>query len=118
MKDSTLFRTSRGRWWVAGFFGLVGAGCAMGNDARDPVNVAGGGLSLPGVSFQTVSGGQFLSAVNNGGGAVTATASAVQDWERFSLIDINGGALQSGDGVFIQAGNGQFFQAQNGGGSS
>jgi chitinase len=59
-----------------------------------------------------------LGAQNNGGGVVTATATAAQAWETFSLVDVNGGALESGDSVLIQAGNGQFFQALNGGGST
>ena len=75
-------------------------------------------LTLPGVSFQTVLGGRYLGAQNDGGGAVNATASVAQAWERFSLIDINGGTLESGDSLFVQAGNGQFFQALNGGGST
>jgi hypothetical protein len=75
-------------------------------------------LSFAGVSFQTVLGGQFVGAQNNGGGAVIATATVAQAWEKFTLIDINGGSLESGDPVFIQTGNGQFFQALNGGGTT
>jgi hypothetical protein len=79
---------------------------------------AGDALTLPGVSFQTVLGGQYLGAQNNGGGAITAVASSARAWETFSLVDINGADLESGDSVFLQAGNGQYFQALNGGGSS
>jgi hypothetical protein len=74
--------------------------------------------TISGVSFRTSLGGKYLGAQNDGGGGVVATAGVAQAWETFSLIDINGGALQSGDGVFIQAGNGQYFQALNGGGST
>ena len=35
-----------------------------------------------------------------------------QAWEKFSLEDINGGTLESGDRVFISAGNGQQALAQ------
>jgi len=59
-----------------------------------------------------------VGAENNGGGAVIASSTAAQAWETFSLIDVNGGTLESGDSVFIEAGGGQFFQALNGGGSS
>ncbi|APR79038.1 Endo-1,4-beta-xylanase A precursor [Minicystis rosea] len=75
-------------------------------------------LTITGVSFQTVLQPRFVGAQNNGGGAVIATATVAQGWEMFSLEDINGGSLESGDSVFIRAGNGQYFQAQNGGGSS
>ena len=75
-------------------------------------------LTLSGITLQTVVSPHFVGAANNGGGAVNATATAAQGWETFSLEDINGGSLQSGDGVYIRAGNGQYFQAQNGGGSS
>ncbi|SEK79241.1 Chitinase, GH18 family [Stigmatella aurantiaca] len=73
---------------------------------------------IAGVSFKTVLGGRYVGAQNNGGGAVTATATAAQAWEKFTLDDINGGALESGDSVFITAGTGQYFQAANGGGST
>ncbi|MET0402601.1 MAG: chitinase, partial [Cystobacter sp.] len=75
-------------------------------------------LLFSGVSFKTVLGGRYVGAQNNGGGAVTATATAVQAWEQFTLDDANGGALESGDTVYILAGNGQYFQAANGGGST
>ncbi|APR88556.1 Chitinase [Minicystis rosea] len=75
-------------------------------------------LSIPGVSFQTVLQPRYVGAQNNGGGAVIATATLAQAWEKFSIEDINGGTLQSGDSVFIRAGNGQYWQAANGGGSS
>ncbi|REG26000.1 GH18 family chitinase [Archangium gephyra] len=75
-------------------------------------------LLTSGVSFKTVRAGRFVGAQNNGGGAVIATATVAQAWEKFTLDDINGGALESGDTVFIQAGTGQYFQAANGGGST
>jgi chitinase len=75
-------------------------------------------LEISGVTFQTVLQRRFVGAENNGGGAVNATATLAQAWERFSIEDINGGTLESGDRVHIRAGNGQFFQALNGGGSS
>jgi len=100
------------------FTTLVLAGCAAAPSLEERVHGESQGLSLPGISFQTLLGGKYLSAQNDGGGAVTAAASTVQAWERFSLIDVNGGSLQSGDSVFIQAGSGQYFQALNGGGST
>ena len=75
-------------------------------------------LTLPGVTLQTVLVPRFVGATNNGGSTVVATATVAQAWETFALVDINGGALTSGDSVYVQAGNGQYFQALNGGGSS
>jgi hypothetical protein len=76
------------------------------------------GNEISGITFQTGLQGRFVGAVNDGGGAVIATATVAQAWETFSLIDINGGSLESGDSVFVRAGNGQYFQALNGGGST
>jgi hypothetical protein len=75
-------------------------------------------IPIPNVHFRTTQQNLYLGAQNDGGGVVTAVATAAQAWETFTLLDINGGTLQSGDHVFIQAGNGQFFQALNGGGST
>jgi hypothetical protein len=75
-------------------------------------------LTLPGITLKTVAIPRFIGAQNGGGGAVLATATVAQGWETFSLEDVNGGTLESGDSVLIRAGNGQFFQASNGGGSS
>lgn len=84
----------------------------------DMTEAASSALLLSGVSFKTVLGSRYVGAQNNGGGAVTATATSAQAWEKFTIDDVNGGALQSGDQIFIQAGTGQYFQAANGGGSS
>ena len=108
---------------VAGPLGLICAplalgGCidrsATGAGARGAIEIA----TLPGVTFQTVLGGMHVGAENNGGGAVNATASTAQTSQTFTLLDINGGTLNSGDSVFIRAGNGQYLQALNGGGST
>jgi hypothetical protein len=70
------------------------------------------------VTFRTGLGQAYLGAQNNGGSAVLATAAVAREWETFSLVDRNGGALESGDLVNVRAGGGQFLQAVNGGGSS
>ncbi|WNG23782.1 hypothetical protein F0U62_06885 [Cystobacter fuscus] len=96
--------------------------CAPTSDSPEGQDVAtetaSSALLASGVSFKTVLGGRYVGAQNNGGGAVIATATAAQDWEKFSIEDINGGALESGDKIFIIAGTGQYFQAANGGGST
>jgi hypothetical protein len=116
-KLSYFFLRSSVRRLSLSLVSLALAACGA-RDISPEGSFGSGALSLGGVSFQTVLGGQFIGAQNNGGGAIDATASTVQAWEMFSLIDVNGGSLQSGDSVFIQAGNGQFFQAVNGGGST
>ena len=89
--------------------GAPAPGEEIGESAQD--------LNVGNVSFRA-SGNRWISAQNNGGGAVNATATSVGAWENFTIEDINGGSLQSGDSVYIRAGNGQLFQAANGGGSS
>ena len=96
---------------------LGGCGAADGTQIDD-TQVATQDLTLTGVTLQTVLVPRYLGAANNGGGAVNATATVAQGWETFSLEDVNGGSLVSGDSVLIRAGNGQYFQALNGGGSS
>src|SRR6267154_801944 len=70
----------------------AGVGCAV-NDLRTGGEGKSGGLTLPGVTFKTVLQPRFVGAQNNGGGAVSATATVAQGWETFSLDDINGGEL-------------------------
>jgi hypothetical protein len=70
-----------------------------------------------GVTFRT-RGNRYLGAQNNGGGAVVATAAAPQAWETFSLLDANGGVLESGDRVHVITGGGQYLQAASGGGAA
>ncbi|WP_239014456.1 fascin domain-containing protein [Archangium violaceum] len=84
----------------------------------DETEAASSPLLTSGVSFKTVLGNRYVGARNNGGGEVSATATVAQEWETFTIDDINGGALESGDSIFIIAGTGQYFQAANGGGST
>ena len=69
-------------------------------------------------TFKTVLKGRYLGAVNDGGAGLVATATVAQAWETFSLEDLNGRALMSGDGVFVRAGHGPYLQAWGGGGST
>ncbi|WNG36656.1 chitinase [Archangium violaceum] len=101
---------------------FLASGCTPATDSPDrqddTTGASSGALAISGVSFKTVLGNRYVGAQNNGGGAVLATATSAQAWEKFTLDDINGGSLESGDSVFIIAGTGQYFQAANGGGSS
>jgi chitinase len=68
------------------------------------------------LTLQTAVAGDFVSAANGGGGNVTADRAAAQGWETFTLYDLNGGTLQSGDLVNLGTEAGFFFCAENGGG--
>ncbi|UJR80628.1 glycoside hydrolase family 16 protein [Sandaracinus amylolyticus] len=76
------------------------------------------GTRVAGVTFRAAGSDRFVGAVDNGGGAVVASASVADAWETFTLIDGNGGALQSGDLVAVVTGNGRFFRAVDGGGAA
>jgi FKBP-type peptidyl-prolyl cis-trans isomerase FkpA len=53
--------------------------------------------------------GQFLSVENNGNALVQANKSSMGPWETFRLLDVNGGALVSGDTVRIETTSGWGF---------
>ena len=63
--------------------------------------------------------GNYLQALNGGGGEVNAKGSEARQWETFMLIDINGGKdVLSGEKVYLKAYDNQHFLcAENGGGS-
>lgn len=69
------------------------------------------------VSFQA-SNLQYVVAEGNGGGVVNANRSAPGPWETFTLVDRNGGTLQSGDSVHLYTSDGWVFQAPSGGGGT
>src|SRR6266699_1407271 len=86
--------------WVA----LAIAGCTLPAASDHDLEGASQTLAIAGVNFQTTLQNRFVGAQNNGGGAVIATATTARSWETFSLEDINGGSLESGDSVHIRAG--------------
>ena len=57
----------------------------------------------------------FVSAKNCGGSYVDANLRFVGPCDTFTLYDVNGEALTSGDTVYLQAANGSFLSAENGG---
>lgn len=87
-------------------------------DAAEPLDSQGAPLVRSGITFKTTVVSRFVGATNNGGGTVVATATAAQAWETFSLDDLNGGTLNSGDRVTIRTGGGRYFRAVNGGGAA
>ena len=67
------------------------------------------------VSFQAANG-KYVVAEGGGGGRVNADRDAIGPWEKFTLIDLNGGILVDGDEVNIKSINGLFVVAEDGGG--
>jgi hypothetical protein len=53
-------------------------------------------------TLRTNDGVHFITAEGDGGSTVSTNRTAVGDWERFTLEDLNGGALVSGDQVRIR----------------
>lgn len=60
------------------------------------------------------SNGQFVVAEWGGEREVKANRNAAGDWERFVVIDVNGGNLMAGDQVRLRAQNGSFVVAEKG----
>lgn len=100
----------------------LGFGPQPGNVIRNAFNGASclGTCGGPGgnsytTAFQS-SGGFFVVAENGGGSVVNANRTGIGSWETFTLIDLNGGSLESGDLVNIQSVTGHFVVAEGGGG--
>jgi hypothetical protein len=62
--------------------------------------------------------GFYVSAINGGGAGVAVSRPWSHAWEFLTLIDPNGGALQSGDHVSILSDGGWYFSADNNGGGT
>jgi glucose/arabinose dehydrogenase len=71
---------------------------------------------LPAVSFKSFNN-FYVVAENAGGDVVNANRTVVGPWEKFALVDLNGGALQSGDAVHISAPDGVNYVEAYGGGA-
>jgi hypothetical protein len=69
-------------------------------------------------TFKTYDNAHYLSARNGGGSDVNAEPTSASLNETFSMVDVNGGALTSGDVVWLQVANGNYVSADNGGGST
>jgi hypothetical protein len=99
-----------------------GFGPQPGNVIRNAFNNAGclGTCGDPGngtytTAFQTIFG-YFVVAEGGGGDVLNANRTAVGPWETFTVIDLNGGALESGDLINIQSIGGYYVVAEGGGG--
>lgn len=82
----------------------------------ESVRVPLSGAKVP--AFFAASSGQFLSAANGGGGAITATAPWMRGWERFLVEDTTSAALSDGDLVYVASSTGKFLSADGGGGGA
>ena len=71
----------------------------------------------PSVRLQA-SNGQYVVAVNNGGGGVRADRPRPGPWGRFTLVDPNGGCVESGDTVSLHTSDGFYLRARQGGGAT
>lgn len=68
-------------------------------------------------TFKTYDNAHYLSARYGGGSDINAEPATAGTNETFSMVDVNGGALVSGDSVYLQVPNGKYVSATNGGGS-
>lgn len=83
------------------------------------VALVGSGSRVSAQSYTTAfqsSGGYFMVAEDGGGNVLNCDRTAIGPWETFTLIDLNGGSLESGDLVNIQSVGGYFVVAEGGGG--
>jgi hypothetical protein len=61
------------------------------------------------IALQTSQTGRYLCAEFGGGAQLSADRQNVGPWEKFTLLDLNGGALVSGDAINILAPDGGHF---------
>jgi hypothetical protein len=74
------------------------------------------GTSTMTFSFRTYYS-RYLSAQYGGGGNVNAIPTYIGDYEKFKIIDLNGGDLLNGEQVWLTAPNGMYVSAVGGGGA-
>jgi hypothetical protein len=134
--DGMLDQGSGGGTGVGGGSGSAGGGSGgVGGGSGDVGGGSGGvgggsggegdgGVDDPGeatvwdVALRTEVTGNYLSAVDAGGGEVNASATVAQEWESFELVDANGGDLLDGDVVYLRAYDGaSYVRAVDGGGA-
>ena len=96
---------------------LLAACSSAGGDVSGATAQAATGTQMT-ATFLTNIARQYVTAEGGGGGVINANRAVASGWETFTILDINGGALMSGDLVYIKALYGQYWQAANGGGST
>ncbi len=65
------------------------------------------------VNLQAVNG-PYVVAEQGGGGVVNANRKVASVWERFVLVDLNGGALEDGDSIQLRTYNGKYVTVEGG----
>jgi len=104
---------------AASFAASFAGGCANSGSATDHnAETFAVATNVHAVTLKTIVANQYVTAENGGGGAVNANRVTASTWETFSLTDLNGGDLVSGDLVTLATNDGaHFVSAENGGGS-
>jgi glucosylceramidase len=106
---------------AVGSDGGIAAGAAPAEGVQVWLSDGDLGLHEAGVGhtliLQTALRRRYLSAQNGGGGAITADRERVLAWEIFTLVDLNGGDVESGDLVYVRCHDGSWLSAANAGGS-
>lgn len=134
LNPSSLFVRPRGAYLLGSLASMILAACAGCTGNAETTTGAGGGAGgfsgttgssgtgEPGstakhltVTLQTYSG-NYLVADEGGGAALAATSTTPSAWETFTLSDLDGGALLSGDVVTLRGSSGQWASAVDGGG--
>jgi hypothetical protein len=120
------FRAVHPRRWRAAKFATwsllaLGASCTPASAPEQEESVGRGTQSLASnqytVNFRTWSN-NYLVADKGGGYDLMAYSTQPLEWETFTLTDLNGGSLVSGDTVTLQSISGQYGSALNGGGGA
>jgi hypothetical protein len=101
---------------LAACAGCVGSPDTTDDESSDVEDAALTATQLT-VNLQTYSG-HYLVADKGGGAALMAYSTAPKAWETFTLTDLNGGSLASGDLVTLKGSGGQWASAVNGGGGA
>jgi subtilisin family serine protease len=70
---------------------------------------------LHNLSLRAISG-HYLVAEGSGGSFLGADRTAVGNWERFDVADLNGGSLANNDVISLRVSNGSYLVAEGGGG--
>lgn len=102
----TTFKTTQGQTMEAG--GDTNATATESTSSSSPAKFK--------IALKSVNG-SLVQAQYGGGGAVNAASPWIREWETFTLVDLNGGQLQSGDRVNLQTFDGHFLCAEGGGGA-
>jgi hypothetical protein len=89
----------------------------FGDDGSSDGTASALGATEHEVSLRTAERGLYVVAELGGGGVVNANREGRGPWETFTLRDLNGGEVKSGDVVAFRTHDGHWLTAEGGGGS-